>query len=123
MLRAARWIGTDEQMAASLHSWINEQIAIHNIRVSPRLPTEDRVKRFYTVYAAQKGIALDDEDAELCAVLASMYHGEGVDADTALEALYATDAAPTAAEPVIRSSRQTDIRKCRRSPRFQNMSR
>ncbi len=107
-------------MASSLHSWINTQIAIHNIRVSPRLPTEDRVKRFYTVYAAQQGITLDDEDAELCATLASMYHGEGVGADSALEALYQTDERdpePTPA-PAARQSRQTDIRKCRRSPRL-----
>ena len=106
-------------MTASLNSWINEQIAIHNIRVSPRLPIEDRVKRFYTAYAAQKGIALDDEDAELCAALASMYHGEGVDADTALEALYTTEDNVPESNPVqTRSSRQTDIRKCRRSPRL-----
>ncbi len=106
-------------MAASLNSWINEQISLHNIRVSPRLPLEDRVKRFYTVYAAQQGITLDDEDADLCAILASMYHGKGVDADAALEALYATDAADEVAEPVAtRSSRQVDVRKCRRSPRL-----
>lgn len=112
-------------MATSLNSWINEQIAIHNIRVSPRLPTEDRVKRFYTVYAAQQGITLDDEDADLCAILASMYHGEGVDADAALEALYQTDERDPepAPEPVPRQSRQTELRKCRRSPRFQNISR
>ncbi len=106
-------------MAASLNSWINEQISLHNIRVSPRLPLEDRVKRFYTVYAAQQGITLDDEDADLCAILASMYHGKSVDADAALEALYATDAADEAPEQVAtRSSRQVDIRKCRRSPRL-----
>lgn len=108
-------------MTASLNSWINEQIAIYNIRVSPRLPIEDRVKRFYTAYAAQKGIALDDEDAELCAALASMYHGEGVDADTALEALYHTEdniPKPNPNPIETRSSRQTDIRKCRRSPRL-----
>jgi hypothetical protein len=106
-------------MAASLNSWINEQIAIHNIRVSPRLPIEDRVKRFYTAYAAQQGIALDDEDAELCTALASMYHGEGVDANTALEALYQTEDNVPESNPVqTRSSRQTDIRKCRRSPRL-----
>lgn len=111
-------------MAASLNSWINEQISLHNVRVSPRLPLDERVKRFYTIYAAQQGITLDDEDADLCATLAAMYHGEGVDADAALEALYTTDERDP--EPIVKASRQTrqtDVRKCRRSPRFQNVAR
>lgn len=102
---------------ASLNAWLNEQIATHNIRVSPRLPMDERIKRFYTIYAAQQGITLDNEDAELCAMLVEMYHGEGVDADSALESLYQTESPVESREP--RQTRQTSIQKCRRSPRFQ----
>ncbi len=109
-------IGTEEEMA-SLNAWLNEQIATHNIRVSPRLPIDERVKRFYTAYAAQQGIALDNEDAELCATLAQMVHGEGVDADSALQALYQTES-PVESRGPTRQTRQTAIQKCRRSPRL-----
>ena len=102
---------------ASLNSWLNEQIALHNIRVSPRLPIDERVKRFYMTYAAQQGITLDAEDADLCAMLVDMRHGDGMEAGDVLEALYQMDAAEP--EPEVRQTRQTDIRKCRRSPRFQ----
>jgi hypothetical protein len=107
---------------ASMNIWLNEQIAIHNIRVSPRLPIEDRVKRFYTIYAERQGITLDEEDAELCSMLVNMRHGEGVDAGDVIEALYVTDTV-AAEEPVEytnqnRQSRQVDLRKCRRSPRL-----
>jgi hypothetical protein len=105
-------------MMASLNAWLNEQIATHNIRVSPRLPIDERIKRFYTTYAAQQGITIDNEDAELCATLAQMYHGEGVDADSALEALYQME--PSDEPRQIRQTRQTAIQKCRRSPRLQN---
>lgn len=102
-----------------MNAWLNEQIAIHNIRVSPRLPIEDRVKRFYTAYAAQEGITLDDEDADLCAMLVNMRHGDGIDARFVIDALYTTTA-ETPVEPtgILRQSRQVDIRKCRRSPRL-----
>ena len=110
---------------ASMNIWLNEQIAIHNIRVSPRLPIEDRVKRFYTIYAERQGITLDEEDAELCSMLVNMRHGEGVDAGDIIDTLYVTD---TITESPVensvgytspsRQSRQVDIRKCRRSPRL-----
>jgi len=110
---------------ASMNIWLNEQIAIHNIRVSPRLPIEDRVKRFYTIYAERQGITLDEEDAELCSMLVNMRHGEGVDAGDVIEALYVTDSNTVAAveNPVDntkqnRQSRQVELRKCRRSPRL-----
>ena len=102
---------------ASLNSWLNEQIALHNIRVSPRLPIDERVKRFYTNYAAQQGITLDAEDAELCTMLVTMHHGEGFDADSALEALYQTESVVESRGPT-RQTRQMSIQKCRRSPRL-----
>lgn len=107
-----------------MNAWLNQQIAIHNIRVSPRLPIEDRVKRFYTAYAAQQGITLDDEDADLCAILVNMRYADGIDARFAIDALYTNTATTTEVEePSTPSgnthhSRQIDIRKCRRSPRL-----
>ena len=102
---------------ASINSWINEQISLHNIRVSPRLPVDERIKRFYTAYAEQNGLTLDNEDAELCAMLVTMHHGEGIDANFAIDALYQTDSvAPPSHE--TRQTRQTELRKCRRSPRL-----
>lgn len=110
---------------ASLNTWLNTQIALHNIRVSPRLPIDERVKRFYMTYAAQQGITLDAEDADLCAMLVDMRHGKGMDANEALTALYQMDSAEPEPHHIretrdTRQTRQTDIRKCRRSPRFQN---
>lgn len=109
---------------ASIHTWLNTQIAIHNIRVSPRLPIDERIKRFYTSYAAQQGITLDDEDADLCAMLVLMRHGEGVEAEDALTSLYQMETnepvQPTIQPTIqIRQTRQMAIQKCRRSPRFQ----
>jgi hypothetical protein len=104
---------------ASLNAWLNEQIATHNIRVSPRLPIDERIKRFYTTYAAQQGITIDNEDAELCAMLVQMYHGEGIHADSALESLYSIDSTIEPDEHTTpRQTRQVAIQKCRRSPRL-----
>lgn len=106
---------------ASLNSWINTQIALHNIRVSPRLPIDERIKRFYMSYAAQQGITLDAEDADLCSILVHMRHGEGMDAGDILTSLIQIDN-ESESEPSQTNqshhSRQTDIRKCRRSPRL-----
>lgn len=111
-------IVTDEQMA-SLNSWLNEQIALHNIRVSPRLPIDERIKRFYMSYAAQQGISLDAEDADLCSMLVHMRHGEGTDAGDILASLVQMDSSSEPESHDTRQTRQTNIRKCRRSPRFQ----
>lgn len=110
---------TDE-VSVSLRTWTNEQMALHNIRISPRAPlsTYERVKRFYEIYAAKQGISLDEEDAELCAILAKMRHGKAYDASATLDELYQTNVADDVAESAPRSSRQVDIRKCRRSPRL-----
>lgn len=73
---------------SSLESWLNEQITTHNIRVSPRLPLDDRVKHFMLRWAAQNGRQLDETDAELAAMLVSMHFNEVIDVAFILDQLH-----------------------------------
>ena len=68
-----------------------------NVRVSPRLPVEERVKQFYMRYSAQNGTPIDETDAELCAMLVGMRYQDNPSPAAAMNSLIAME--PVAQEP------------------------
>lgn len=95
---------------ATLESWLNEQIVTHNIRVSPRLPLDERVKHFMMRWAAQNGRQLDETDAELAAMLVAMRFSEVTDASVILDQLRLAPAAATSWESVVEPQRRRSRR-------------
>ena len=69
---------------ATLETWLNEQISTHNLRVSPRLPVQERLTHFLERWAVKQGHTLDTDDIELAAMLVSLRFSEIRDADVIL---------------------------------------
>ena len=101
---------------SSLESWLNTQITMHNIRVSPRLPLDERVKHFIMRWAVQNGRQIDDMDADLAAMLVSMSFREVTDANIILDQLRLS---PVARESLTASWESIAEPQRRRSRRHQ----
>ena len=94
----------------TLETWLDTQISTHNLRVSPRLPVQERLTHFLERWAVKQGHTLDADDIDLAAMLVSLRFSEIRDADVILNHFktmgsYDSAAAP-AAPSVLRRSRR-----------------
>ncbi len=95
---------------STLESWLDTQISTHNLRVSPRLPVQERLTHFLERWAVKQGHTLDADDIDLAAMLVSLRFSEIRDADVILnhfktEGSYDSAAPPSSSTTLRRSSR------------------